>query len=338
MFSPPIRSRERPSVFRGKRGDYVKILTWDGSGLCLFAKRLEKGKFVWPPIVEGALQLTAAQLALLLEGIDCRRTVAPPQTERPRISLSSAQVAIKIRQLREKCGCAGGAIVVGVVMSPSTTNSPRNSDDLRRLADDLRRDVAWLRAEVHAKALMIEKLRAQLAFLRRARFGRKSEKLDAQVEQLELMIDDIEAGVAETLARAGVAEFGRGRGDRDRRRVEEEAQAFEPRSLARPFAGGDDRPRRAVRVPDLRRRQVRPDRRGRARGARIRSLPLQARRARAAEDELPGVRDRRPGADADAADREGTSRPGAARPCRRVEVLRSSAAASPGRHLRPQRR
>ena len=58
------------------------------------------------------------------------------------------------------CGCAGGAIVVGVVMSPSTTDSPRDPDDLRRLADDLQRDVAWLRAEVHAKALMIEKLRA----------------------------------------------------------------------------------------------------------------------------------------------------------------------------------
>ena len=96
--------------------------------------------------------------------------------------------------------------MVGVVMSPSTPDSPRDPDDLRRLADDLRRDVAWLRAEVHAKALMIEKLRAQLAVLRRARFGRKSEKLDAQVEQLELLIDDIEAGVAETLARGGVAE------------------------------------------------------------------------------------------------------------------------------------
>jgi hypothetical protein len=47
---------------------------------------LEKGKFVWPPIVEGALQLTAAQLALLLEGIDWRRTVAPPERERPRIA------------------------------------------------------------------------------------------------------------------------------------------------------------------------------------------------------------------------------------------------------------
>ena len=70
-------------VFRSKRGDYVKILTWDGSGLCLFAKRLEKGKFVWPPIVEGALQLTAAQLALLIEGMDWRRTVAPDAPDRP---------------------------------------------------------------------------------------------------------------------------------------------------------------------------------------------------------------------------------------------------------------
>jgi transposase len=52
----------------------VKILTWDGWGLCLFAKRLEKGRFVWPPIVEGAQQLTSAQPALLIEGIDLRRT------------------------------------------------------------------------------------------------------------------------------------------------------------------------------------------------------------------------------------------------------------------------
>jgi transposase len=52
-------------------------------GLSLFAKRLEKGKFVWLPIVEGALQLTAAQLALLIEGINWRRTVAPDAPRRP---------------------------------------------------------------------------------------------------------------------------------------------------------------------------------------------------------------------------------------------------------------
>ena len=54
-------------IFRGKRGDHLKILAWDGSGLCLFAKRLEKGRFVWPPIVEGRLQLSPAQMALLVD-------------------------------------------------------------------------------------------------------------------------------------------------------------------------------------------------------------------------------------------------------------------------------
>lgn len=70
-------------VFRGKRGDRLKILAWDGSGLCLYAKRLESGRFVWPPIVEGRLQLTAGQISLLLEGIDWRRTVAPEPIRAP---------------------------------------------------------------------------------------------------------------------------------------------------------------------------------------------------------------------------------------------------------------
>jgi len=59
-------------VFRGKRGDLIKILSWDGQGLCLFAKRLEKGRFVWPQAKEGAVSLTPAQLSMLLEGIDWR--------------------------------------------------------------------------------------------------------------------------------------------------------------------------------------------------------------------------------------------------------------------------
>ena len=57
-------------LFRSKRADYLKVLYWDGTGLCLFAKRLERGKFVWPPIVDGGMLLTPAQLALLVEAID----------------------------------------------------------------------------------------------------------------------------------------------------------------------------------------------------------------------------------------------------------------------------
>jgi transposase len=62
-------------VFRGRRGDLVKVLSWDGQGLCLFAKRLEKGRFVWPRAKDGAVSLTAAQLSMLLEGIDWRMPV-----------------------------------------------------------------------------------------------------------------------------------------------------------------------------------------------------------------------------------------------------------------------
>ena len=70
-------------VFRGKRGDLIKILSLDGQGLCLFAKRLEKGRFVWPPVIEGAVTLTPAQLAVLIEAMDWRRTVAPPLPQQP---------------------------------------------------------------------------------------------------------------------------------------------------------------------------------------------------------------------------------------------------------------
>ena len=62
-------------VFRGKRGDLIKILWWDGDGLCLLAKRLERGRFIWPQAANGTVSLTPAQLAMLLEGIDWRRPV-----------------------------------------------------------------------------------------------------------------------------------------------------------------------------------------------------------------------------------------------------------------------
>jgi transposase len=68
-------------VFRGKRADRIKILWWDGTGLCLFAKRLERGRFVWPMTREGAVTLTPAQLSMLCEGIDWR---APLRTDGPR--------------------------------------------------------------------------------------------------------------------------------------------------------------------------------------------------------------------------------------------------------------
>jgi transposase len=57
-------------VFRAKRADRIKLVFWDGTGLCLFAKRLEDGIFRWPKIEDGVMRLSAAQLSALLEGLD----------------------------------------------------------------------------------------------------------------------------------------------------------------------------------------------------------------------------------------------------------------------------
>jgi transposase len=62
-------------VFRGRRGDLLKLLWWDGTGLCLLAKRLERGRFIWPQAQSGRVSLSAAQLSMLLEGIDWRHPV-----------------------------------------------------------------------------------------------------------------------------------------------------------------------------------------------------------------------------------------------------------------------
>ena len=70
-------------VFRGKRGGLVKILWHDGQGLCLFAKRLDRGRFVWPRAQGEAVTISAAQLGYLLEGIDWR---LPDRTWRPQIA------------------------------------------------------------------------------------------------------------------------------------------------------------------------------------------------------------------------------------------------------------
>jgi len=70
-------------AFRGRRGDLVKLLWYDGQGLCLFSKRIDRGKFVWPMTQTGVAHLSAAQLSMLLEGVDWRR---PERTWRPALA------------------------------------------------------------------------------------------------------------------------------------------------------------------------------------------------------------------------------------------------------------
>ena len=62
-------------VFRGRRGDLVKVIWWDGQGACMFMKRLEKGRFVWPSAKDGKVALSPAQLAMLLEGEEDQKMI-----------------------------------------------------------------------------------------------------------------------------------------------------------------------------------------------------------------------------------------------------------------------
>ena len=62
-------------VFRGKRGDTVKVIWHEGLGMSLYVKRLERGRFIWPAPVDGTVTVSPAQLGYMLEGIDWRNPV-----------------------------------------------------------------------------------------------------------------------------------------------------------------------------------------------------------------------------------------------------------------------
>jgi transposase len=69
-------------AFRGRKAHTIKILFWDGNGLCLFTKRLQQGRFIWPSLREpgGTVTLTRTELAMLIEGVNWR---APERTWKP---------------------------------------------------------------------------------------------------------------------------------------------------------------------------------------------------------------------------------------------------------------
>jgi len=72
-------------AFRGRKANLIKIVFWDGTGLCLFSKRLEQGVFLWPPNVDPSetLALSSEQLSMLIDGVDWR---APERRWRPAVA------------------------------------------------------------------------------------------------------------------------------------------------------------------------------------------------------------------------------------------------------------
>src|SRR3954454_24217332 len=210
---------------------------------------------------------------------------------------------------------------------------PADPQALQLFAADLQAELARKEielaanaAEIHAKTLHIEKLKMQLAALRRARFGRSSEKLDRNIEQLELLISDLEEDLAaqDASARPGATEPAG---------PDHPAFTAKPRQRRQPV-----RKPLPEHLPGVRRHHLQPHRPGRARSARICPVQLQGDPPPAPEAELPVLRDHRAGADAVAADRARTARAGPDRAWAGLEVLRPPPAAPPVRHRRPRGR
>ena len=162
-------------------------------------------------------------------------------------------------------------------MSSSRPALPSDPDELSAFAEALQ-------AELYAKTLMIEKLKAQLAVLRRARFGRSSEKLDRDIEQLELLIGDLEEGDAESQARTVAA------GDAySRTATVEFAPTRGPPTAARPPAARDPSATRPpAPVPSAAERVFSKLGEDEPRGAGIRAVALQGGGPCSPEVELPG--------------------------------------------------
>lgn len=163
-------------IFRGRKGDTVRILWADADGLCLFTKRLEEGQFVWPAVRDGKIAITRSQLAMLLDKLDWRK----PKTAR----LNS------LTMLK-----AHDRIINGVMSQDYLARIAALEDALRQKDSQLslvaetesflRSALARAEEKIENEEREIEHLRAQIEKLRRMLFGTRSEKLRRQVEEAE---------------------------------------------------------------------------------------------------------------------------------------------------------
>ena len=190
-------------VFRGRRGGLIKILWHDGQGMCLFAKRLERGRFIWPSPADGAVAITPAQLGYLLEGIDWRH---------PAKNVAPASGGLIARFERRMIVAAREPELVIPSLMSTDDSLPDDVETLKALllAGQCRThgrgsEGAQCRsAGPRALALLIEKMKFKIAKLRHEQYGQSSERR-ALIEQLELELAELEETAAEGEATARLA-------------------------------------------------------------------------------------------------------------------------------------
>jgi transposase len=172
-------------IFRGRRGDLVKLIWFDGDGLCLFCKRLKRGRFVWPQASEGVVHLTRAQLSMLLEGIDWHR----PEPTCADVGVD-AGCGFPLFFLRTRNPVRGILRVMLVPTLPDLSTLDRERLQAMLVAEH--QEHIATHARLQSRESEIEHRKLLLSQLRRMQFGRKSEKLERQIEQLELRLEDLQ--------------------------------------------------------------------------------------------------------------------------------------------------
>lgn len=152
-------------VFRGKRGDLIKLLWWDGDGMCLFAKRLERGQFVWPQATSGTVALTPAQMSMLLEGIDWRGDRCAVTRRRWRCEqrqFPGANFSSLILFFRAVFSCAQKSFWHTARTMTLRATLPDldalNHNELKALIFSQREQLAWRDTEIEHLKLLIAKL------------------------------------------------------------------------------------------------------------------------------------------------------------------------------------
>ena len=174
-------------VFRGRRGDIVKVLWFEGDGLCLLTKRLERGRFVWPQATSGTVSVSRAQLSMLLEGIDWRAS------RRTATSHECLSVVFRIH------GTFSLLIEEDLWHTPLmlvASLPDLDSLDLEAVKALLIAQHEKYTATLTSRASEIERLMLLVEKLQRMLFGAKSEKVLRQIEQLEFQLEDLQAASA----------------------------------------------------------------------------------------------------------------------------------------------
>ena len=178
-------------VFRGRRGDLLKIIWHDGQGACLFTKRLERGRFLWPSMADGVVTISVRNCPICSPGLtgECPRKHGVPR--RPD----------KLRRIDS--GCFSGRFSAANMVQSGREKPLRSlPSDLagahamilaqRELLAQEQAEKIVAQSEAKVIRLEIERLKFLLAKARREKFGQSSERGKLLIEQLELAIEDLE--------------------------------------------------------------------------------------------------------------------------------------------------